>query len=204
MEFVPAFNTCEAELRFTLNGEKVENTLYFQRAEGWPITVMTSLGTALTTWWSTAFASAVTSQMSLREVYVTDLTTQDGPAFPVIPASPVVGAQGGNPFPNNVALCVSFRTSNRGRSARGRNYYAGFVEGQIVSQQVTTSMVNGIVDAYMDLIPLAESLDATWVVCSRVHNKVPRTTATLYLIRAATVVDRTVDSQRRRLPGRGQ
>jgi len=50
---------------------------------------------------------------------------------------------------------------------------------------------------------VADGLGADWVVVSRFHDNAPRTAGVVSFINAATVVDATVDSQRRRLPGRG-
>lgn len=204
MAFVPAFNTVEAELRYTQSGEKTENTLYFQSASAWGVSTMTALGEALADWWITNIKPYTVAAMGLREVYLTDLTSQDALALSV-PVSPVeYGSRAVNPVPNNVAYCISFRTSNRGRSARGRNYVGGIPDDYITQNSVSGTYQTNMVNAYAALIPLAEDLDLTWVVCSRRHNNADRTTATLYLIREAIAIDLTVDSQRRRLPGRGQ
>lgn len=204
MAFVPANNTVEAELRYVQSGEKTENTLYFQKETAWDVTSMTALANALKTWWHDNMAPLTTASVALREVYMTDLTSQDALALGV-PLSPIdPGQQAVNPLPNSVAYCVSFRTSNRGRSARGRNYIGGIPESYVTQNSVSTGYQASVVASYALLIPLAAAQSCTWVVCSRRHNNAPRASAVLYLIREVLAIDLTVDSQRRRLPGRGQ
>lgn len=192
-----------AELRMTLAGQKCENTLYFEQTEPWDITAMGTLADELIGWWGTHYAPNVSDEVSLNEVYITNLSSVDALAIGFTTGLPVTGTQLGDPLPNNVSICVSFRTSNRGRSARGRNYILGLIENDVVSNEVSVQRVNAITAAYALLIGIAAGLNATWVVVSRFHNQAPRAAAVRYLIREVIIVDRTVDSQRRRLPGRG-
>lgn len=204
MAFVPAFNTVEVELRQRWDSQKIENTLYFQREAGWDVTSMDALAASLITWWTDELAPYVSNAVSLVEVYMTDLTTETSLAYGYNTGLPVSAVQESPSLPNNVALCISFRTSNRGRSARGRNYVPGMTELGTTGNTITSAIVDGVEAAYFALVGVATANDATWVVCSRYHNNAPRSTATLYLIREAICIDPTVDSQRRRLPGRGQ
>lgn len=62
-------------------------------------------------------------------VTVTDLRTLDGPQFDSTEGWPVTGPQESQPLPLQTAALVSWGTSTRGRSFRGRTYIAGFTEG---------------------------------------------------------------------------
>jgi hypothetical protein len=75
----------------------------------------------------------------------------------------------------------------------------------VVGSTVTTSHANDIVAAYNQLLsPSPYVGTAVWSVVSTQHNKAPRTNAVVLPITNALCVDTTVDSQRRRLPGRGR
>jgi hypothetical protein len=68
---------------------------------------------------------------------------------------------------------------------------------------VGASYANDFVTAVNQMIVDLAGLGWTLVIVSRQHNKVARTTAEVTPILTATVVDYNVDSQRRRLTGRG-
>lgn len=203
MPFVPVAKTAMAELRFELDSQRVENTLYFENPVGWDITSMEALAADLITWWSDNMAPNLCDGLSLREVWMTDISDETAPAFGYSTGLPVAGLLSEEPLPNNVAVCISFRTSNRGRSARGRNYIAGIPSTSVTQNTITAGFRSALEDAYALLIPLAAANGATWIVASRYANGAPRVAGVKFLIRQALVTDATVDSQRRRLPGRG-
>jgi hypothetical protein len=107
--------------------------------------------------------------------------------------------------PNNVALCLSFRSSGRGRSSRGRNYISGFPEGYVSGNDIDTTLADALVVAYEELKDAATFTDDwTWIVYSRFQNGNARPEALIAPVDAVVLTDYTVDSQRRRLPGRGR
>jgi hypothetical protein len=116
----------------------------------------------------------------------------------------------GDPTPANVSLAVSFRTAGRGRSSRGRNYFVGFVDDQVTGNVVNNSDAVDIRNAYAALIAAAATANVSWVVVSRFSGvdadgkPIPRAAGVTSLINAVSLVDNDVDSQRRRLNGRGR
>jgi hypothetical protein len=206
MAFVPATDVVQANLRFTLLDQQVENTLYFEFDNGnVQPSDMQTLGTDLITWWGANVGPHVLDDMFMREVYLTDLTTQTAPTVTVVPGNNVTGDGTADPLPNNVALCVSFRTEGRGRSARGRNYVSGFGENGVSGNTFTSTISNGIRDAYEELLDATTYTGAwTWVVLSRFEDGVARAAGLVQPVTAVVLTDTTVDSQRRRLPGRGR
>jgi len=191
-------------MRYTLLGQQCENTLYFFKDTGVTVESMQLLCAALVTAFGSVMPAALPSAMLLRELYATDLTTQDAPAFTYDTGLPIAGTNGSPPLPNNTALCVSFRTDARGRSARGRNYLMGLTEAVVVGNTVTNGFYDAWLEFYEEMQTGAEAHDYVWGVFSRRFNNAPRTVGLFRAITAVTVVDDTVDSQRRRLPGRGR
>lgn len=204
MPFVPAPDVCLAELVMQLDGQVVENTLYFEASAGLDLSLMASLGAALVTWWTDFIAPGVTEQLLLTGVNLTDLTTAISPGV-FVPVVPAVPGEGTSPAePNNVSLCVSFRTAFRGRSARGRNYVVGLQNSQVTNSHVDAGVADFFITAYQQLQGAGDFVAGLeWGVLSRFSGGDPRTTALFRPIIAVTVVDNTLDSQRRRLPGRG-
>lgn len=211
MPFIPVPETVEAEIRMSLDGQHIENTLYFTKIGGVTLAEAVALAGDLLIWWNTSYAVPLSSQLSLREVYMTDLETATGythtqPA----PAPAPVGDVDFESEPNSVALCVSFRTNLRGRSFRGRNYVSGLPGNGVLQNTVEPATVAGIVSAYEDLLGVASAAGVEWCVVSRFSGvdgdgkPIPRANGIATAITSVLAVDPTVDNQRRRLPGRGQ
>jgi len=210
MAFIPVANTVEFEMRMLCDGQKVENTLYFGRNFAPTAAQMLALATLLANWWGTEYANFVADTVDLVEVYATDLTSVSGPTVSYVPPSTISGSLALEVEPNNVSLCVSFRTANRGRSFRGRNYVVGLTEPALVKSTVQPSTVTAILAAYNQLLSIGTASGWSWEVVSRFSGvdpttgkPIPRTTGVRTPITSVVVVDPVADSQRRRLPGRG-
>jgi len=203
MAFIPVTNCVMAELRFTLDGQHVENTLYFQRASAWTAPLGVLLGDHLFTWWVDNMAPDLSDAISLDTVHVTDLTTVSGFAVDFVPAASEPGIVGNPSLPNNCAICISFRTEARGRTGRGRNYICGIPQSHVTLNTLDTGDGIDFVAAYNALPTVAGASAATWVVVSRFLDGAPRAAGLTRSITTVILQDLTIDSQRRRLPGRG-
>jgi len=136
-------------------------------------------------------------------VRVVDLTTESSPVAESSTGLPVPGAQSGASLPNNVALVLTKRTQFRGRSYRGRIYHGGIPETSVTGNTVAAGYVTTAIANYTNLLALTTSL-GVWemVVVSRYTNNAPRSSGIFSNVTGFTS-DGVVDSQRRRLPGRG-
>lgn len=211
MPFVPVENTVLAELRYTYHGQKVENTLWFLGDDPPDVANMTSLGASLVDWWSGGLQTLQNLAVSLREIVITDMTSNTGPQVTYIGALPLDGDVTEEALPQNDTLCISFRTDNRGRSFRGRNFFVGLSRTQYIDNDATSGFIDSYTLAYEGLLGGGATAGWNWVVASRfsgidptTSKPIPRVAGITTLITAVTVVDTTLDSQRRRLPGRGQ
>jgi hypothetical protein len=203
MEYVPVDRAAQFELRYLWDTERVENVLYFYESTGWTVSSMTTTAQALFNWWATNLRPLQPSNLILNEVYATDLTTQTSSTASFVPASGNVGTSASASMPNNVALAVSFRTANRGRSGRGRNYFPGLTEATVSVNEVSATTVTAIENAYKLLLNGTWAGGGGWSVVSRYTNGQPRANGLVQPVINAVVVDATVDSMRRRLPKRG-
>lgn len=205
MPFVTVPNTVMAEMRMTLDDQRIENTLYFFSGTGVTIPVMTDIGNQLLAWWSAEYAAPLCSVLKLREIYLTDLSSSTGPTLTIPAPTPVPqGGSGEAPLPSNCAFCVSFRANKRGRAYRGRNYVSGLPETAVVFNTVSPATVANIKEAYEGLFTRAASASVVWVVVSRFYAGDPRLVGNAEPIASVVIVDDIIDSQRRRLPGRGR
>lgn len=210
MPFVPVENTALVEMRYTYQGEPVENTLYFLSEIAFDVAALNALGLACRDWWTTFLFPLQSVHVSLREVFVTDLTSDISPAVSITAGLPSAGSIAGEAMSNNVAPCISFKTANRGRSFRGRNYLVGINIDQVSGNAIVGTYATAMTSAYEELFSIAGALDLTWVVVSRfsgftiVDGKkvpTPRAAGLATPIVSVLFTDLTVDSQRRRLPG---
>lgn len=199
--FVPSPLVVEAELLYLLDGQQMENTLYFQLAATPTILTMAALASDLHAWWADQIAPQTTAALTLRGIKVTSLESETAPAFELPLA--VTGAESSPPLPNNVTFVVKFLTGGRGRSSRGRNYIVGLMESQVTGNTVASSTRAAFVAAYNDLRDSGTMPNGTWGVYSRRHDLAWRTEGLFQEITGVAVTDDIVDSQRRRLPGRG-
>lgn len=204
MAFIPVPNTALVEVRMRLDSQLVENTLYFEKDGGISGNDLANLGQTIVDWWSNYYNQNMSNQLQLREVYVTDLTSQTSDTATVVPSEPLSGLNPSPALPNSVSLTISFRTGGRGRSSRGRNYVVGLVEAAVTGNTVETSYATQLVNAYVQLASPPNVANFSWVVVSRYSNNAPRAEGVTAPVTAVVATDLTVDSQRRRLPGRGK
>jgi hypothetical protein len=107
-------------------------------------------------------------------------------------------------LPNNAALVVTQYTDQRGRSFRGRNYIPGLPQSDLEDpSHVTPTQAADWAAVWADLFSTMTTGGYTPVVTSYSFNKVPRTTAVSTPI-SSVAANNELDSQRRRLAGRGR
>ena len=210
MPFVPVDNTCLAEIRMTADGQQIENTLWFEFPTAITAEDLVSLATDLTTWWGDNIQPIVWGGVTLREIVCTDMSSETGAQGSFATETPTVGDLDEPPLPTGTSLAISFRTALRGRSFRGRNYAVGLVKSHTTGPNTfTDAIVTAYQTAYNNLIAVATGAGFTWVVVSRFSGvdaegkPIPRALGVTTPVTSVVMTDNIVDSQRRRLPGRG-
>jgi len=204
MPFIPVPETVMVEVRMRLNLQSIEQTLYFQKGGGWDSASATTLANDILLWWTTYYRVEISDDVTLVEIVVTDLDVVDSFQVTVPAPSPApTGSNGDGAAPNNVAICISFRTDRRGRSYRGRNYVSGIPTNLILNSVVLPDFTDAILSAYQTLPFATTSSGGTWVIASRRNGGVARVIGVTTPVTSVVLVDSVVDSQRRRLPGRG-
>jgi hypothetical protein len=204
MAFIPVDKVAQANIRALLFGQRIENTLYFsQPVSGWDGAALLAAATALSTWWNDNLLPLLSASYILQSVFMRDLTSEDGDVVEWFGDNGEAGADTNASAPSNVAFVVKFLTGLAGRSFRGRNYIGGLGAENYTANAVALSTVNGIIAAYQDLIDGLVADVGTWVVVSRFSAGAPRTAGLASPILTVGYSDLFVDSQRRRLTGRG-
>jgi hypothetical protein len=203
MPFISAANVCQAELIYTWAGQTVETVLHYEAEDAVSPSRMNEAAAALKTWYNTSLKPLHSNTISLVQIKMTDLNTDIAPVVNYTTGLPITGFVTGDCLPNNCALVLTKRTVLRGRSYRGRIYHGAIPEASCAGNTVTGSIVTSLLAAYTLILSLALT-DDTWHMCivSRQHNNVPLTEAVVTRL-IGLDSDGMIDSQRRRLPGRG-
>ncbi len=204
MPFIPAVGIMQAELIFNCNGQVVENVLHFKPDETYDFATMWSqLGSGLKTWWDTNQKAGTPSAVSLLRIKVTDLSSVTGSAIDYTTGLPLAGTSAQTLAPNNVTVAVKLGTALRGRSYRGRIYHVGLNNTMISGSQITSSAATTLAAAYALLATITATNHFHVGVLSRRANLAWRDTAVFTPMNSVSI-DLNLDSQRRRLPGRGR
>lgn len=192
-------------MRYVWDGQRVQNNLYFYSPAFWNVSKATALSEYIVQAWSTYARPSVASTCSLASIYCTDLTTENSFTYEHVTGLPLAGTQGTASMPNNCTIAVSYVTALRGRSFRGRSYLVGLTEGNVTGNTVASAFVDAWVDFLEDLDNgVLIDLTAYQVVVSRIEQGNPRPSGIASQVLTRVARDYVVDTQRGRLPGRGQ
>lgn len=192
-------------MHFTYLNQKVENVYHVMNNLPNPGEVQLHLvANTFKNWWITEMRTYCSNQLTLREV-VAGETVPGGVAVLETADLPSSGNSSDNPMPGSVTLAVKWGTGLSGRSYRGRTYHLGMTIGQVQGDQVTSAALTAIQGAYNALRTALDNalVGVEFSVLSTQHNKAWRDPAIMTPI-TGLAIDPDIDSQRRRLAGRGQ
>jgi hypothetical protein len=196
-------NTAEFEIRYLIDLQRVENTLYFLSSTPYSLSTLQDACNALSESWITNIMPLLADGLFLIETFGRDLSVGEG-AEATTPAPSNTHGAFGVQVSNNVSFCVSFRSGVAGRSNRGRNYLPGIPAAALATANTfDTGWVGDILSAYSAVATDMSDLGFQHVIASRYHNGVVRPSGQTQNVTSYLAVDNIVDSQRRRLPGRG-
>jgi len=143
-----------------------------------------------------ALLAGLNASWSVAALEATDRSVVGG-AFASYVPSGAVGTGSGDALPANCALCVSKRTGFSGRRNHGRLYFPGMGDINATGSTATPAYSTVVGNFASILLGLGgpPSLFGKWAIPS-VRDLAMKTITSV-------VIDQIVDSQRRRLPGRG-
>ncbi len=202
--FVPAPFSAKTQMFFRLDGQEVVWVLNFTRGAVWTDAQRVSHNTLMHGWWTTQLKGLFSTAIALERIVTTNLDTASAPQTTevVSPAEAGTNAASGS-LPGGTALVMTHRTALRGRNYRGRTYTAGINTSNTATPNTAALiLVNNLVSAFFALKGLCDAATTTWVVLSKFFAKFPRAAAVVTPITAISA-DQLLDSQRRRLTGRG-
>lgn len=190
-------DVCRVALLMSRDTRQIVNTFHVEQVGGYTIGDLTTLGAAVKTWFDTYY------KLMLPLNYVLN-TIQLRVYNPVVPLAldyavspPIAGTRPGVAEAGNVSLSMSERTGLAGRKYRGRMYAAGLSETDVSATDTVSSAVVAIAANAMANLILS-ALPATMDLSIFHRNTNTATEVISY------VIENILDSQRRRLPGRGR
>lgn len=201
--FIPAPNCARVQMVFTLDQQRVMMVFNVQHTVPLTLVLRTNLNTAFHQFWTGGLKAQCPPTLALVEITTTNLDAANSPSTTEIVSPPEVGTGGGNALPGGSALVITHRTALRGRNYRGRSYMPGISNSHQVTPNVLgAGSITVFVNAFFALIAAVQAVGPVWVVLSKYLNKVPRGQALATPVTAVSA-DQFLDSQRRRLTGRG-
>lgn len=203
MAFIPFDNVAKLEAIFTLDGQRIQNVHHYWFEAGPTETDLQDLAAFYKTWFDTSLAPHLPTVISLVLIKVTDLSVEDGTSIEYATGLPITGDANSPALPNNCTMTIKWTTGRSGRSYRGRTYFPVLREDIVDANMVSAVYAAQILTVMTDLVVVDLPVnDCVMVVASRVNNGTPRVTGLATPVTNLSI-DRVIDSQRRRLPGRG-
>lgn len=204
MAFVSTNDCVELDLRLVFAGQHIEMTFHLSVPATITSALLETLANILLSWWDSTLYSSLSNQLGISGVQATSLESATAPSIfvPYAGAHPV-GTVTGDPVPTGSAMVVTKRTDLRGRSYRGRNYFPGLGANTLSTaalwdNDAMTSVLAWYGALHDDFLDAA----AVPVVLSMFTAGSPRAHGVMTPISVYSI-DNSVDSQRRRLAGRG-
>lgn len=203
--FIPAPNCASVELIYLAAGQIIENTFHVKKSTPYSFSDLQAIRTIFNTWDQTTLSGIRATTTVLTRIRTKSLDTSSSATEDYTLPTPRAGSAGAAALPLNVTFCFRCITGLAGRSYRGRLYHAGIPSNYLGAtiNEISASWANTYVSYLTNLMSTLLTAGHTMVVVSYRNDKAWRTTAAATPITQWGYADLYLDSQRRRLSGRG-
>lgn len=196
----------QVEMVYHYLSQVVENVYHVIQGDGATaptVDQMTAVATAFKNWENVTAKAEHSNSLGLYNILVKDLTSRDAPAIDYQTGLPIQGANVGQALPGNVTVAIKWETGFRGRSFRGRTYHVGMTATQVLGDQLVVGTQASLLAIYRALIADVFAVPGCelGVVSYASHNA--WRAAGLFTPIIDCSINADLDSQRRRLAGRG-
>jgi hypothetical protein len=203
-DFIPAANVVQVTVVYDQFGQKMMNVYNVLSGAGHVEADLDRIKAKILTWLTNNLKGEQHNTSSTSLILAKSLDSEGDIAKEYVVTPALTGTQGNTALPGGTTVCVKWSTGLAGRSYRGRTFHIGLSSVHINGNQLGTSAQTFITAAYNALLPILAgggTVDKL-VVVSYCHLSTWRTSAVVTPITGASV-DINLDSQRRRLTGRG-
>lgn len=198
----PVPGVARTELVYSWDGQIVENVWFNGGADDDVVNLQT-IAAAMTSGWMTYIMPIVSEQVQLLFTRSTYLGVINGNSVEWPAPSNSNGEETSPCLPNNVSVAVKLTTGYGGRARRGRKFHIGLCENQVAFSHLDPTFRANLFDRYTNWITAELGGANPLVIVSYYLNKLKRINPLVTVVTGCTV-DPVIDSQRRRLPGRGK
>jgi hypothetical protein len=206
MPFIPALGVIKVEIQFTKSGQQCENVFYVDSTTMQASDALEDIADLVDAWVHSDYLPILPNEVTFVGTKCTDMTTSTSPAFFKAATGAITGT-GGAGMPNNVTIAVHKTSAGRGRSASGRVYPIGVPtqhqSGVNNIAQVAATEFCVAFRALRDDVNASTLGGMFLTLVSFFTANAPRATGVMFHIVDFVCRDLVLDSQRRRLPGRG-
>jgi len=203
MAFQSVPNTLEATIIATQSGEACYNTFYAHKGSTVSQADADGYAELVDIWVGAHWLPLMPGDYIYERTDVRGLTAAIDVASSAN-ANAGNGALSNTNLSNNASLAVKRRSAFTGRGARGRVYIPPPAPENMADDNHISTTFAGLIVAALDAMDTAlGGVSLEQVIVHRVAAGVPLTTAVVFSVVEWVVVDRVIDSMRRRLPGRG-
>lgn len=209
--FIPAPNTVSVEFMFILaNSSLAENVIHIEKGAPYTLAQIQTLRTNIGSYWDSNLKNMYLDNIQFNRIRIKALDTNIAPMEDYTWSPVKIGGRsaGGAALPNSICCALKLSTGLAGRSNRGRIYIPVTESGALQASfqnELDPTYASAIITIFTAFMAQITTWDATahMVVTSFMTGGAWRATAVNHQVIACTFVDRHIDSQRRRLTGRG-
>lgn len=181
----------------TRDTRQILNTFHVSNAGGWTLASMAALAADTQTWISTQYKTLVSSPITWYLISVRHYNPSVPLAYDLSISPPIAATQAGPAEAGNVTATLSLRTGLAGRRYRGRMYVAAISENHVSQTDLLTSAYVVLAGTVTQAFLTAMNTGGRFLT---IFHKLSNT----YTNVTGYAIENIVDSQRRRLPGRGR
>lgn len=202
MPSIVAENVAQVVMGYLSGGEPCENVYHVHSSVAWTMVLLEDLLATFQAWEMDTAAPLRSTGAELIRATATDLTSMTSPRYDEPLETPVPGTDASQVLPSNVTLAIKADIGERGRGRNGRSFWIGLAEDMVTDNAVGAVDVTNIVSALNTLIMdiTTAAPDQALGIIHTMAAGVPLTPATFSPIIGWSVTDRSIDSQRDRLP----
>lgn len=203
--FIPAPNCASVEIFYSANAVVCENVFHVNKASPYDNAALVALRNVVDTWDNTTWKGSRGNGASVFRIRCKALDTNSSPMDDYYLPTPRAGTIASPLTSGNSTLAFKLATNRAGRSYRGRWYLVGVTLANYgaTANQYNVASANAIVSWLNLLKTNLAAAGHTLGVLSYATNKAWRTTAHFEPATGYLIIDYNIDSQRRRLTGRG-
>ncbi len=145
MPFIPVPDALEVVAQYSIGSIIFQNVFGYAYSSALDQTKTDAIGTVLSAAYGELLGAQKTT-VTYDSVVVTELATETGAQFTATTFGSGAGTDTAELLPFQTAALISWGTSTRGRSFRGRTYIGGFCEDQSSGRDIAADLLEALTD----------------------------------------------------------